>query len=887
MTTPSDPKFDRSRLSDNEFVEQLIFENRELKAQINNLNKIVDNFNNLKNGDIKLNGDDNISASEKIQNLQKKSSKESNENNNSSMSPQDIPMRSARRRKNSLDSKTLVKQASTSSLQSSILTYEEEIESSILSKNDKDTTVKNKSNFENTMESINSATLDPTNSNTDAINSSSSKLNTSTSSIASKIRVKPPQFQQDSKMSSLPSIPSNLDNEIPKTPDGLSAFGVKFENASSSTEPTTSLDLPYTLQATSTNNSNTNLTPRPQFHTPNTSSNHINVVSSPQTPGSSFTILHTPKTEMDESTLFIKPEEFHTISISIVSTISTANQTSKDPNITMKINDRETNKEMWKIRKTYTQLISFDNEIRPIIEYFGLTILPDKQLFLSTTPTKIENRRSKLQNYFNSIFLMPHIPHMVLYKICKFLSLNFVNPLDDYQSGARKEGFLVRKYKGLGSSWKIRWCQVDGPNLEIYENPGGILLEQIRLKRSQIGRQSTDSVAEDKGYRHAFLIMESQKSSKLHSSTPKHFFCAETDEERDDWVTALIEFTEVSVDSEESSPIVDNNKDQFLTPSSRYESDELESISRKFMYNETPTPTTINNDPMSMKPSSSLDTEQQAKKMKKRSIFPFRRDNVNEEQPIQQRENQPPPPPQQQQQPIPQPQDDMQLYFNQLNLDNNLAKCTFGREIEVAFDLSHHDYLGKQIPSICYRCLDFLNKTGAIFEEGIFRLSGSASLIRQLKDQFNTQFDIDFFKSPLKPDIHTISGLFKTYLRELPSPIIGAQANNHLNSVMSSNSNLSPSVIATIFRDYFNLNNVDKIHYDLSYIIFQFLRQIISQNQINRMNLRNVCIVFVPTLNISLEVLSTFLVDFECIFENGTPISDTNREVLDLHIPNF
>ena len=107
---------------------------------------------------------------------------------------------------------------------------------------------------------------------------------------------------------------------------------------------------------------------------------------------------------------------------------------------------------------------------------------------------------------------MPHIPKMVLYNICKFLSLDFVNPLDDFKSGARKEGFLVRRYKGLGTNWKIRWCQVDGPYMEIYENPGGPMLEQIKLSGAQIGRQSTDSVAEDKGYRHAFLVMESQSS---------------------------------------------------------------------------------------------------------------------------------------------------------------------------------------------------------------------------------------------------------------------------------------------------------------------------------------------------------------------------------------
>jgi RalA-binding protein 1 len=229
----------------------------------------------------------------------------------------------------------------------------------------------------------------------------------------------------------------------------------------------------------------------------------------------------------------------------------------------------------------------------------------------------------------------------------------------------------------------------------------------------------------------------------------------------------------------------------------------------------------------------------------------------------------------------------MQQYIDQLKLEDESTDSIFGRDLLEAFKLSNHFYENRAIPSICYRCLEYLVKTGAIYEEGIFRLSGSASTIRQLKDQFNTQFDLDLFESNLKPDIHTVSGLLKTYLRELPSPIVGQHCYQHLNNVILHN-NLSAASIATIFRDYFNdPANVDVVHYNTCYTIFKLLTQIIENSQSNRMNLRNVCIVFVPTLNISLEVLTIFLVDFSCIFENGSPVPDHKREVLDLHIPNF
>lgn len=648
-----------------------------------------------------------------------------------------------------------------------------------------------------------------------------------------------------------------------------------------------------------------------------------------QTPGSSFNVIHTPKLEDDDVNLFIKPEEFQTINITVVSTISVHSKKSDDPNFTLSINDRASNKEMWRIRKSYTQLLAFDNEIRPIVDFFGLPPAPERALFNSTSPSKIEGRKESLQNYFNTIFLMPHIPHMVLYRICRYLSLDFVNPLDDFKSGAAKEGFLVRRYKGLGTTWKVRWCQVDGPYLEIYEAPGGTLLEQIKLKGTQIGRQSNDTVAEEKGYRHAFLILETTKATKL-SSYAKHFFCAESDEERDDWINTLIDFNEgggatitdnsfISNTSGDANAVGTVENAAFAeTPKSKFDyPDDLEQTSKPYnsLSSNSLTPGLVNvngnNDLESTDTIHSQDDQpgikelaKDAKRAKKRSIFPFRykasnSNQVNEDSNLDS--------PQTPSSYIPQTElvappssgsglglgtgadPSIQLYLEQMNLDDDVTKAIFGREIVEAYELSNQEFLGKKIPSIIYRCLDFLTRTGGVYEEGIFRLSGSASTIRQLKDLFNTNFDLDLFESTLKPDMHTVAGLLKTYLRELPCPIMGLNTYNNIqNIIIAQGKNCPPRSLALLFRDHMNdKSNIDTIHYDVCYVIFRFLRQIIANNSSNRMNLRNVCIVFVPTLNVSLEILSTFLVDFDCIFEGSDPVPDENREQLDLQIPNF
>ena len=52
-------------------------------------------------------------------------------------------------------------------------------------------------------------------------------------------------------------------------------------------------------------------------------------------------------------------------------------------------------------------------------------------------------------------------------------------------------------------------------------------------------------------------------------------------------------------------------------------------------------------------------------------------------------------------------EDNMQQYLSQMKLDEDSAKKIFGSELEIAFELSNHEFMGRKIPSICYRCLDF------------------------------------------------------------------------------------------------------------------------------------------------------------------------------------
>lgn len=525
-------------------------------------------------------------------------------------------------------------------------------------------------------------------------------------------------------------------------------------------------------------------------------------------------------------------------------------------------------KEMWRVRKTYAQLQEFSVDTRYIVEYFKLPELPDRSLFNSSTPAKMDQRMSQLQAYFSAIFAMPHIPQLVLYKVCRFLSLDFVNPLDDYKSGALYEGFLTRKYKSLVSSWKTKWCQVDGPLLEIYDSPGGQLVEQIQLNGCQIGKQADGPIAEDKGFRNAFIIVEPSKAGR---SPNKHVFCAETSAARDEWIAALA----VQTGDEDLADVVTVNS-MDLSTFSPYLGSSTEDLSRRSAF--LPASNTGPYNPLSTEEIPQMLKD--LKKSRKRSYFPFR-SAVKSAEP------------------------DADASFESgvsildsiapsslvsvLGLEEDAPRSVFSRSIGEARGLSAQPLYGHQVPSILFRCIDYLTQVGAVHEEGIFRLSGLASTIRQLKIEFDTHFDIDLFEHPLSPDMHTVAGLLKLYLRELKQPIIGPTVSRRLTDIIQSHDKTQlPGRLAFEFKQLITTpGNMDAADYDATFAVCKFLTIVLAQQLHNLMNLRNLCIVFVPTLNVPIEGLSMLLQDFSFIFENGTLIADSDRAVVDVHIPVF
>lgn len=474
-----------------------------------------------------------------------------------------------------------------------------------------------------------------------------------------------------------------------------------------------------------------------------------------------------------------------------------------------------------------------------------------------------------------------------------------------------RSGYLTKRGKNFGG-WKVRFFILDGPSLKYYENPGGPHLGTIKLQQAQIDKLShsgdNQSPAQpgsgeefDNQYRHAFLILEPKKKDS--SSHVKHVLCAENDEERDLWVDALLQWIDyrgADDDTQVKSPAADRqtSTDPPAGPAklrkgaaaARSASQPADSDLIGVRYDSTSAgdapqitgsrPKTSGGLPehhsahalggytMSSQPKvisgprdlqlisdaaawgnkpgpSAAATAMEEKKQRKRSFFGFG--------------------------PKARSSSDGQDSLFGGSESGSLAAGSSGNAVHVgqvfgaslAEAVRYHPPKDVTVPLPCvvYRCIQYLEAKHAIQEEGIFRLSGSNIVIKQIRERFNNEGDINLLTDEQYYDIHAVASLLKLYLRELPTTILTRDLHleflsttempdrNEKVKAMSELAHRLPQANATL----------------LKYLI-SFLIRIINNADVNKMTVRNVGIVFSPTLNIPAPVFAMFLQNYEGIF---------------------
>lgn len=609
----------------------------------------------------------------------------------------------------------------------------------------------------------------------------------------------------------------------------------------------------------------------------------------------------------------------------------------ENPVMTLAVHERSGNKQLWRVEKTYAALAMLDTHVRSICAFRDR--LPDRTVFVGHAPAKIDARRTAVDLYLDKM-LDCIVDEQAASVVCNFLSVDVIGaeaggdyfgapaearpdtPVTSKQRPHRA-GFLTKRGKNFGG-WKARYFVLDGPNLRYFEAPGGAHLGVIKLQNAQIGKQSTSASQnapedEDNQFRHAFLVLEPKKKDS--SSLVRHVLCAESDEERDLWVDALLAYVDYQDGDDDSAISVRGTqvsqphisaarsprlKQSFgdLRPPSRTK-EKLEHT-RGVSYNdlvagEAPTIGTQSGSPI---------TPQEA-------TFPTPPSRPTISGPIdltvikngEDWKGRAPPTPSTGA--FPKDQQKKRGFFastftstkgrsssdlkeqigspTQDHHSHHGYKAVFGISLGEAVEYAHPAGILTDLPAVVYRCFEYLTVKNAIAEEGIFRLSGSNTVIKALKDRFNTEGDVNLVVDETYYDIHAVASLLKTYLRELPASILTREL--HIEFLTCLEMQGREKIVALNIL----VNRLPLANRALLAALSAFLLSVVSNADVNKMNVRNgksdpkrhlkvlstdnhlVGIVFAPTLNVPGPLISSFVEDQHVIF--GAPIEDPESPV--------
>ncbi|XP_071106222.1 rho GTPase-activating protein 24-like isoform X2 [Haliotis cracherodii] len=175
----------------------------------------------------------------------------------------------------------------------------------------------------------------------------------------------------------------------------------------------------------------------------------------------------------------------------------------------------------------------------------------------------------------------------------------------------------------------------------------------------------------------------------------------------------------------------------------------------------------------------------------------------------------------------------------------DIGGAIFGQNLEEAMKFTHSE--GKQIPAIIEKCVEFLYANG-LEVEGIFRLPGRTSLIRELKEKFDCAEAVSF--DMLQPDVNSVASLLKLYFRELPESIIPCKLyqrymNHALRFIDAKNEETQDKCVAELQGA---MPDMPKDNYCILKYLCKFLHDIGEKSDINKMTVNNLATVFGPNI---------------------------------------
>ncbi|XP_004084651.1 rho GTPase-activating protein 1 [Oryzias latipes] len=145
---------------------------------------------------------------------------------------------------------------------------------------------------------------------------------------------------------------------------------------------------------------------------------------------------------------------------------------------------------------------------------------------------------------------------------------------------------------------------------------------------------------------------------------------------------------------------------------------------------------------------------------------------------------------------------------------------------------------GDPVPMVMKDTINFLSEQGVEIE-GIFRRSANVTLVKEVQAKYNSGEPVNFRDME---DVHLAAVILKTFLRELPEPLLTFQLYNDIVNFGSLSSDCRVEVMKTM------LESLPEENYASLRYLITFLAQVSNNSEVNKMTTSNLAVVFGPNL---------------------------------------
>ncbi|XP_072230903.1 rho GTPase-activating protein 24-like isoform X2 [Leuresthes tenuis] len=164
----------------------------------------------------------------------------------------------------------------------------------------------------------------------------------------------------------------------------------------------------------------------------------------------------------------------------------------------------------------------------------------------------------------------------------------------------------------------------------------------------------------------------------------------------------------------------------------------------------------------------------------------------------------------------------------------------FGQRLEETV-LYERRYGMRLVPLVVEQCVTFIRERG-LYEVGLFRQPGQTSLVKELQEAFDSGERPTFDSST---DVHTVASLLKLYLRQLPEPLVPYSSYQYFllcGQKLSNDRTLGLGELRNL------LHELPVANFNLLNFICQFLNEVQSYSNSNKMSVQNLATVFGPNI---------------------------------------